>query len=538
MDLRVAIIAGSSPQEGVTAKAVMDPSLDSGKEMHFSEPHNGSLFLKDNHQLLTHDDVVSPVPFNILGFQDPSKHDQSGSEETQDEERSSVSSWNPPSHGIQLLDPILESNADETNPDALGQSLVMKSKEGRVSPNPDSGSLQPLCISNTKNGGQESMTIAVQIIPPTSSDSVATSTSPFATQVDSVYIDSEEDDPTGDQRQSAATRRRKLTYKDQRATWHSHSHSSNNVGAGSHSRTPCTNLGDSNVTGGSSSSIKPRAQVLRSSNPVSEASSKEFDSLGSRSKNILHDSTAWTDEDSLSTQGRPSVTSMDSRSYGGDHHAHHHVQLTHHPESHQREHWVTSNHKQHKHESLLSKLFHFNSGSLSYRESHDRDFVTSDQRFSAEHPEHTPSDRSSIDKSLQHLSDDLPYTSSPKAYRDSPHSFHSTNSSPERTASKGSFSFMKKKDKKGKHHYEEEHSNSLFKELLTNLTLNPHPTLPSPIDRLQRIDSNISQMSSVSASIAPFSTKTFSDKYGHVEEVLGKGAQATVRLVSMNVKYT
>jgi hypothetical protein len=130
----------------------------------------------------------------------------------------------------------------------------------------------------------------------------------------------------------------------------------------------------------------------------------------------------------------------------------------------------------------------------------------------------------------------MPYTSSPKAYRDSPHSLHSATNTPERTTSKGGFSFLKKKDKKGKHHHEEEHSNSLFKELMTNLSLNPHPSLPSPVNRLQRNDSNSSQISSVSVGIPPFSTKTFSDKYGHVEEVLGKGAQATVRLVILNLK--
>jgi hypothetical protein len=194
---------------------------------------------------------------------------------------------------------------------------------------------------------------------------------------------------------------------------------------------------------------------------------------------------------------------------------HHHIQMFHFPESQSRDHWITSNHRDHKHESLLSKIFHV-------RHDSDRDHknklddVNSSARIS------TPDELATQNTSTSSVSDIR--TSVGSDIRKQVVSPPPDLPKIEHTFSQKLSRFLSKK----KHRTDEkEITSNLIKELV--LAQN----------QIQRTDTQSSQMTNTSImSSAATSDVCLSDKYGHIEEVLGKGAQATVRLAHLHTSKT
>ena len=79
---------------------------------------------------------------------------------------------------------------------------------------------------------------------------------------------------------------------------------------------------------------------------------------------------------------------------------------------------------------------------------------------------------------------------------------------------------LTKSKKKYYHDEQKEISATLIKEFMTM--------------QIQRTDSNASQITNPSINSATNSELCLADKYGHLEEVLGHGAQATVRLAHLH----
>jgi hypothetical protein len=155
----------------------------------------------------------------------------------------------------------------------------------------------------------------------------------------------------------------------------------------------------------------------------------------------------------------------------------------------------------------------------------------------------TPSTFGSADKSLHHITSEarLSTTSRPSVTESSRHDSQtdSVHTAPERETHRdwSPMDLLYKKSKKSsksKTNLDRDHRDSvthhLFKELLTKFT-------PKALDMsIHRTESHASQMTN--ASVASHTSvqshsSCFAEKYGHLEEVLGHGAQATVRLVTV-----
>jgi hypothetical protein len=236
--------------------------------------------------------------------------------------------------------------------------------------------------------------------------------------------------------------------------------------------------------------------------------------------------------DALSIKSNHSHTDQQSNTFKNDHpkeqieesvhsinynSGHHQIQMFHFPDSQSREHWVTSNHRDHKHESLLTKIFH-----LRHDSDHEqKNRLEGDTRLSVTDetmmnmPMHTSTSSvegadsrasvvSELRKQMVSPPPDLPKI--------------------ERTFSNSLVRLISRKKNKIE---DKEMTSNLIKEFV--LAQNQI----SRTDTQTSVMTNASLMSSVANSDV-----CLSEKYGHIEEVLGKGSQATVRLAHLHTAKT